>query len=126
AVVARLQQVELELERDLRLEPHVLPRSARLPKGVPCIPGRGLAVELDVRDPDQDVGLPSRPERLAIEHRLDVVQASVELGPWDREDLLVMRERIDADTERRHPRRGPVSEEVLPPFETVDVRVEES
>jgi len=85
-----------------------------------------LAMQLAVRDPHQGVRLPSLPERLAIEHRLDVVQTDVELGARDREDLLVVREWIDADTERRHPRRRPISEEVLPPLETVDVWVEES
>ena len=118
-------QIELELERDLRLEVHLAPRVARLAKGVPRVPGRGLPVKLHVGDTNERVRLPSLPERVTVQHRLHVVQADVELRARNGQDLLVVGERVHADAERGHTLGRLLPVQVLAALEAVKVRVEE-
>ena len=125
AVLGALAEVELELERDLRLQVHLPPRADGLLQHVPRVDLEGVPVLRDVGDADDGVVLPPRPQGVPVQLRLDVGQADVELLARDRQDLLVRRERVHADAERRVTRLRDVAEEVLPALETQDVRDEQ-
>ena len=120
------EQVELGLEREHRLQAHRAPRfhgQAKHPAGVD-VERRPLL--LDVGDADDRVLLPTRPQGVAVDERLDVGQAHVELLTGDVEDLLVGGEGVDADAERGVTGVGDVAEQVLPAFDTEHVREQES
>src|SRR5205823_9144135 len=121
-----LQQVELQLERHLRLEVHRPPRFDRLAQDVARIPRDRLAVVFEVGDADHGVVLPTRPQRAVVEHRVDVVQAHVELRPGDGKDLAVVAQRVHTDAERGPAQGHQVSEEVLAAFDAVQVRIQEA
>src|SRR3990170_1205083 len=110
-----LQQVELELERELRMHAALLPGLDRPPEDLARVQGTRLPSEVHVCDADHGVLVPSWAEGGDVEGGLDVWQPDVELEPRHREDLPVQGQWVDGDAEGRLP-AAPVAVEPLAPL----------
>jgi hypothetical protein len=126
AVRAGLEQVELGLEREHRLQPHRAPRFDGRAEHLPRVDLQRLALPLHVGDADDRVLLPAGAEGVAVDERLDVGKADVELLARDVEDLLVGREREHPDAEGRVTRVRDIAEQVLPAFDAQHVGEQEA